>query len=232
MIHRTEIKEKILNILVLAGSIAILVVLSIEMLSPETILTERFISNFHLIICIIFLLDFFTRLYHSQHRVHFFFANFLFLLVSIPYLTIIDVFQLHTNYYTHLIVRFVPLIRGIYGITIMIGWITRSRVTNLFISYISTIVTTTYFASIIFYSVEKGVNPMIKDYWDSAVVWALMNVTTVGSDIFAVTRTGQVLAVCLAASGMLMFPIFTAYVTTKFQNKRGKIGDADMKKNS
>ena len=38
--------------------------------------------------------------------------------------------------------------------------------------------------------------------------------TTVGSNIIAVTPTGRVLSVLLAALGMMMFPIFTVYVTT------------------
>jgi voltage-gated potassium channel len=66
---------------------------------------------------------------------------------------------------------------------------------------------------------EHPVNPPVKTYWD-AFNWAMMNVTTVGSNIFGVTKIGQSLAVLLAASGMIFFPIFTAYVTTKFQNKR------------
>ncbi|MFQ8806616.1 MAG: hypothetical protein ACLR8Y_17920 [Alistipes indistinctus] len=45
-----------------------------------------------------------------------------------------------------------------------------------------------------------------------------MNVTTVGANIFAVTPMGKVLTVVLAASGMMMFPIFTVYITTKFQS--------------
>ena len=60
---------------------------------------------------------------------------------------------------------------------------------------------------------------MVKNYWD-AFNGALMNVTTVGSNIFGVTKIGQSLAVILAAAGMIFFPIFTAYVTTKFQAKR------------
>ncbi|MFR7809935.1 MAG: hypothetical protein ACLU4N_12020 [Butyricimonas faecihominis] len=55
-----------------------------------------------------------------------------------------------------------------------------------------------------------------------------MNVTTVGSNIFGVTKIGQILAVILAAAGMIFFPIFTAYVTTIFQRKRKETnGTAD-----
>ena len=40
-----------------------------------------------------------------------------------------------------------------------------------------------------------------------------MDATTVGSNIYAVTGIGKVLSVLLAALGMMMFPIFTVYIT-------------------
>lgn len=46
-----------------------------------------------------------------------------------------------------------------------------------------------------------------------------MDVTTVGSNIIAVTVTGRVLSVLLAALGMMMFPIFTVYVTSLIQKR-------------
>ena len=46
-----------------------------------------------------------------------------------------------------------------------------------------------------------------------------MDVTTVGSNIIAVTVTGRVLSVLLAALGMMMFPIFTVYVTSLVQKR-------------
>jgi hypothetical protein len=42
-----------------------------------------------------------------------------------------------------------------------------------------------------------------------------MDATTVGSNIVAVTPVGRLLSVILAALGMMMFPIFTAYITSK-----------------
>ena len=96
---------------------------------------------------------------------------------------------------------------------------TRSKVTNLFVTYLSIVFVIIYFCSIMFYFVEHGPNPMVKDSWD-AFNWSLMNVTTVGSNIFGVTKLGQSLAVILAASGMVFFPIFTAFVVDNFQKKR------------
>lgn len=75
---------------------------------------------------------------------------------------------------------------------------------------------TVYFSSMIFFVLEHKVNPMVHQYSD-ALWWAFMDVTTVGSNIYAMTVTGKVLSVVLAALGMMMFPIFTVYVTSLVQ---------------
>lgn len=211
--------EHILNVLVLASSLAIIVVLSIELLSVKPILSERFILNFHLIACSIFLADFFVRWYYNNGKLSFLAKNLIFLLVSIPYLNIVYSITPSISHSAWILLRLIPLTRGIYGITVIVKWMTSSKMTNLFITYLTVLIVTIYFCSVLFFFMEHGVNPMVKDYWDS-FNWALMNVTTVGSNIFGVTRFGQSLAVILAAAGMIFFPIFTAWVTTRFQNKR------------
>lgn len=216
--------EKLLNILVLISSLAILVVISIELLSVKTILTERFILNFHLIVCSVFLIDFFVRWYSSHQGWRFLGRNLFFLLVSIPYLNIVHAIDPIVSHPAWILLRLIPLGRGVYGVAIIVSWMTRSKVTSLFSTYLTILFTTIYFCSIMFYFVEHGVNPMVKNYWN-AFNWSLMNVTTVGSNIFGVTKLGQTLAVVLAAAGMIFFPIFTAYVTTKFQNKRKETGN-------
>ena len=219
MIPKSKALEKFLNALVLIGSIAIIVVISIELLSTQNVLSERFILHFHLLVCSIFLADFFVRWYTDGWSQRFFFNNLFFLLVSIPYLNIVHSLTTTISHGLWLTLRLIPLARGIYGVSLMVGWMSRSKVTNLFATYLTILFTTIYFSSILFFFMEHGVNPMVKNYWD-AFNWALMNVTTVGSNIFGVTKIGQSLAVILAAAGMIFFPIFTAYVTTKFQAKR------------
>ncbi len=51
-----------------------------------------------------------------------------------------------------------------------------------------------------------------------------MDVTTVGSNIEAVTGVGRVLSVLLAALGMMMFPIFTVYVTNLITQRNKEAG--------
>ena len=46
-----------------------------------------------------------------------------------------------------------------------------------------------------------------------------MDVTTVGSNIIAVTTTGRVLSVVLAALGMLMIHIFTVFITSIIERR-------------
>ncbi|MDE5901588.1 MAG: potassium channel family protein, partial [Muribaculaceae bacterium] len=54
----------------------------------------------------------------------------------------------------------------------------------------------------------------------NALWWAAMDMTTVGSNIVAVTPVGMVLSVLLAALGMMLFPIFTVYVTNLIQGQQ------------
>ena len=205
MKQENRIFEKFLNVLVLLGSLFIIIIVSIELLSVRPVLSEQFILNTHLIVCFIFLLDFLSVGFTA---------------VKAGALCGVICFSLSHGAWVAL--RLIPLARGIYGVSLIVNWMTSSKITNLFITYLTILFIIIYFSSIIFFFVEHGPNPLVKGYWD-AFNWALMNVTTVGSNIFGVTKLGQSLAVVLAASGMIFFPIFTAYVTTRFQNKRKRI---------
>jgi hypothetical protein len=98
----------------------------------------------------------------------------------------------------------------------VVNWFVKSTMANLFISYLLSLVTVIYFSSLLFYVVEKPVNDFVQSYGD-ALWWAFMDATTVGSNIYALTVVGKVLSVLLAAFGMMMFPIFTVYITDKMQ---------------
>lgn len=214
---------KILNSLVIIGSVAIIAVLSIELLSPNVIIDHRDVLDFQLIVCAIFMSDFFARLIVAQNKRRYFWHHWVFFMVSIPYLNILYYTTGQVSAEPYFMLRIIPLIRGAYGIAIVISFLTRSRLTSLFLTYIVTILLTSYFASLVFYALEKGVNPEVKVFSD-ALWWAFMDVTTVGSNIYAVTAVGKIMSVVLAGAGMMMFPIFTAYITTKFQTLVDKKG--------
>lgn len=209
--------------MVLLSSILVLVIISIELLSATTILSERFILNTHLMVCTIFLADFFVRWYFSQEGWHFLGHHIFLLLISIPYLNIVYISSAHLSHATWVLLRLIPIARGIYGISIIVSWMTRSKVTNLFVTYLSIVFVIIYFAASV----------LLRRAWPNPMDQRLLGCLQLVIDerhyrrfhIFGVTKLGQSLAVILAASGMVFFPIFTAFVVDNFQKKQERSGN-------
>ena len=194
----------ILHVLILCLSLFLIISISMDTFHNIPFINQGSYLRIQFWICMFFLFDFLLEFFLAPDKWRYLSSHFIFLLVSIPYLNIID-------YY----------LRGGYALAIVVGWLSGSKASGLFTSYITMLMATVYFASLIFFVLEHKVNPMVTDYW-SALWWAFMDVTTVGSNIYAVTPTGKILSVVLAALGMMMFPIFTVYVTSLVQqaNKR------------
>lgn len=212
-----------LHVLILGLSIFLVICISIDSYRNEAFYKVPQFMHVQLWICVIFLADFFIEFFLSPDKKHYLATRFIFFLVSIPYNAIIAHYGWEFSPMLTYCIRYIPLIRGGYAMSIVVSWFTYNRATGLFISYIMTLLFTIYFSSLAFFIFEKGVNPGVKTYGD-AVWWAFMDATTVGSNIVAVTTVGKVLSVILAAIGMMMFPIFTVYVTnilTK-HNQEGK----------
>lgn len=202
----------VLHILILLLSVLLILMISIDTFHDVRFYTQPMFEKWQFWICVVFMGDFFLELALSDNRKHYLATRWLFFLVAIPYQYVIYYYGWHISKELSYIVRYIPLIRGGYAMAIVVGWFTSNKATGLFWSYIITLISTVYFASLTFFLFEHGVNPGVKKYAD-ALWWAAMDVTTVGSNIEAVTGVGRVLSVLLAALGMMMFPIFTVYVT-------------------
>lgn len=220
---KTLLDERIvdwLNIFVLLGSLAIIASLSYDILTvgryrPDSPMT----LNIQLVVCTIFILDFIVRLIISERRGRFVRNNFILLLFSVPYMNIVHYTQADIPHELHYMLGFVPLLRGGYGLVMITRWFTRRNATSLMVSYLTILVAVTYFVSLIFFVAERGLNTAVTTYWD-ALWWACMDLTTVGSNIIAVTTIGKILSVFLAGAGMMMLPIFTVYITDRVVNGR------------
>lgn len=220
-------KEKIyffLHVLVLVLSIYLIWAISYDTFNNVDELQNHHFEKVDFWICMVFLVDFFAELFLSQKKWHYLATHFLFLLVSIPYGVLIHHYGFNFGPETEYLVRYIPLIRSGYALAIVVGWFTYNKATGLFVTYLVTLVATVYFSSLVFYVFERGVNSGVTNY-DDALWWAAMDVTTVGSNVIAVTTVGRVLSVVLAAFGMLMFPIFTVYVTSLITQKRNTNSD-------
>ena len=205
-----------LNILVLIGCILITVILSLQILYPQQYARSPLLLNVQFWICICFLTDFFLRLFLHRNKLHYLLSNILFFIISIPYLNILEYYHIPISDMRYSFLHVILLLRGGYGLVVVVSWITSSRLTNLFVSYLIILIAITYFSSLLFYAIESKVNSAVSNYWD-ALWWASMDVTTVGSEVNPVTSTGRILSVMLAVLGMCMFPILTAFITNKYQ---------------
>ena len=222
VVHRRKVLYSIMHICVLLLSIFLVVSISIDTFHNVAFYRQPRFIRLQFWICAVFLLDFFVEWFLAEKKWHYLFTHFIFFLVSIPYLAIIEYFNLTFSMKVTYLLQYIPLVRGGYAMAIVIGWFTYNRATGLFFTYIFTLLSTVYFASLLFFVFEHDVNSLVVDY-QSALWWAAMDVTTVGSNIEAVTPVGRVLSVLLAALGMMMFPIFTVYVTNliKHRNEEG-----------
>ncbi len=210
----------ILHIIIMLLSLFLIYIISRDTFKNEAFYTEPHFQKVQFWICMVFLFDFFVEFFLSDHKWDYLKTHFIFFLVSIPYQAILFYIGIPLPKEIEYLVRYIPLIRGGYALAIVVSWFTYNRATSLFWTYIITLLSTVYFASLTFYLFEYKINPLVENYPD-ALWWAFMDVTTVGSNITAVTTVGRVLSVLLAALGMMMFPIFTVYVTN-IVTKRNK----------
>jgi voltage-gated potassium channel len=67
-------------------------------------------------------------------------------------------------------------------------------------------------ATLTFYFVERGVNPMVKSYFD-ALWWGVTTITTVGfGDVYPVTVAGRIIGIILMYSGTILFISFIGFL--------------------
>ena len=211
----------VLHVLVLILALFLVISISIDTFNNIPFQTEASYLKIQLWICIFFLSVFFIELFLADRKWNYFFTHLIFLFISIPYLSIIDSYDIELSDNIKYFTRFIPLVRGGYALAIIVGRFTSSRATSIFFSYVTMLFATVYFGSLLFFQIEHRINPLVSTYGD-ALWWACMNVTTVGSNIYAETIAGRIITVVLAALGMMMFPIFTVYVTSLIQKVNNK----------
>lgn len=194
-------------------SAMLIVFISMDTFERRNFLQNHFYMTFQLWVCVFFIIDFFVELIFADNKRNYLKRRWLFLLLSIPYLNIITNFNVsltHTELYW---VRFIPLGRATMALAIVVGYVSKNRVSSLLASYVMILVSFVYFGSIIFYNAESEINTAVTSYWD-ALWWAAMDVTTLGCNIQPLSAVGKVVSVVLACLGVMMFPLFTVYITT------------------
>lgn len=214
--------KKILNFLIIVASLILIINISIESFRNDSFLEHSIYFDIQFWICIFFTIVFLIFFYLSDNKIIFLSKYSILLLLSIPYLAILDYTPIHLSSEEIYLISFIPLVRGGVALIVMILLLVERNSTALLISYIILLFSTIYFITLIFFIFERNVNWQVTTYSD-ALWWAGMTVTTVGSQIVPITQVGKIVTTILAATGMTTFPVFTVYfssVVNHFSNAK------------
>lgn len=201
----------VLRIAVIVLSVVLVAIITVDTLHDISFIADRTYLNVQFYICMVFLADVIVEWILSADKRKYIAGHIFFLLISIPYLNIIDHFHIDLPLEFQYVIRFIPMIRAAYVIGLLSGLTNANWVQSIFATYISILLIVIYSGSLMFYVQEHFVNPDVSSYWMS-LWWTVMNITTVGCYIEPITPTGKVLSVILSGGGLILFPVFTVYI--------------------
>ena len=201
-----------MHMLVIIASCVLIVWITRQTLQNLSFLVDHTYLKFQFWVCILFLLDIIVEWIFAPKKWKYICGHILFLLISIPYLNIIEHFNIHLSGETMYLLRFVPMIRAGYVLALVSGALSKNKWISMFWVYMIWVLASIYIGALMFFVEEHYINPQVDTFW-TAIWWASLDMTTVGSNISAMTATGKVIAVILSGEGLMLFPVFTVYVT-------------------
>lgn len=197
---------------VFALSAILIVYISVDTFTGRDFLANQTYMKFQFWMCMFFIFDFLYELAFAADRKRYLKTRWFFLLMSVPYLNLVAHYHISLSAAELYWVRFVPLGRATMALALVVGYLSKNRVSSVLASYIMVLLAFIYFGSIIFFNAEHATNPRVHSYWN-ALWWASMDTTTIGCDIQPLTVVGKVTSAVLACMGVMVFPLFTVYVT-------------------
>lgn len=191
-----------------------------DSLAGRSFISDAFYMRLQFGACMVFLVDILFDFIASRDKKRYIGRNIFFLLISIPYINILNSLGVEMSYTVRYLVHFIPMIRAGYVLALVTGLLsTTDRVKGMSLVYTLLMISSIYFCALVFFIEEHPVNPGVPTLWD-ALWWAFLDATTVGSNISSLTVTGQVLDVVLSAEGLILFPLFTVYITNILSRSR------------
>lgn len=213
---REDTRLTLFQCLILFLSIYVLAALFIQTvftLSPET---DLLIDRIDFGICLIFIFDFFVRLYRSQSKLSFLKWGWIDLISSIPIFDFLRWGRLIR------IIRILRILRAFRSTKHLLNYLFRNRARGTFATVALISITLVIFCSIAILNLENQPESNIKTPSD-ALWWSFVTITTVGyGDKFPVTHEGRIVAAVLMTAGVGLFGTFTAYVANFFMEAEQK----------
>lgn len=212
---------QVLNYIVLVLAFGLIAFISWDTYQGVNYLEDSIYMKYQFAVCMVFLLEYIYLFKISRHKIRYLFLALPFLLISIPYLNIIEYFNVNVDRLTLHILCSVPVFRGLVALVMVVVYVAKKISTTVFFSYVLVLIPSIYMSGLFFYVAEKDVNSAVKNFW-YALWWAGMNVTTIGCDINPMTATGMVLGFIVSLLGIIMLPLFTVYASDVFQMLEAK----------
>ncbi|SRR6266496_326217 len=210
--NQTEAAKRLnpLEIITLILSIYVLIALLIQSLFPLPPDAVVLLDWIDLLVCIVFLTDFFVRFAQASSKLAFLKWGWIDFVSSIPALNIFRVGRIVR------IIRVFRVLRAFRSTKFLLVYLLRERKTTSLAAVTTISLVVVIFAAIAVLQFEKSPDSNIKTAGD-AFWWAIVTVTTVGyGDKFPVTPEGRIIACILMAVGVGLFGTFTGFIASLF----------------
>lgn len=209
-------KDKLLHglqVLVLLAAAALVVIASVDVFTTHSFTSSPWAIQLQSLICAVMAIELCVEYFISDHRTRYVLTHWPFLLLCIPYSLALGSLGIEFAEPWALIMQIIPLLRAVFVFGELLSALRFSNVGSITGAYVALLAAILYFSSLIFYIAEYGINPEVHTF-RSAFYWAVMSMTTTGSNIPEMTVIGQALAAILPASGLILFPVFTVYIAS------------------
>ncbi len=214
------------NITMAILSLIVAIILILELTLNLNKTTLKILYTIDFFIWVIFVIDYFKRLYKSRNKKKFIKRNIIDLISIIPLYTILAVFRILNI----LKIGKVSRIANISKVVRIFGVFKKSK-TNFEIFIKTNNFNYTLLIGILVLIVSSILMTFIEkiDFFDS-LWWSIVTVTTVGyGDIYPKTILGKIVATILMFMGIGLIGSLTSTISTYFINKENKSNEEDYK---
>lgn len=172
-----------------------------------------------LAVCLLLALELVVEYFLAENRRRYVLTHWPFLLLCVPAAAILEAQGIGLPSHWLFVLNLLPAARGVFIISDLIMMTRAVTVDSIFYAYLALLLGVLYVSSLMFYVAEYGINPLVHSY-RSAVYWAVMSMNTTGSNIAEYTSIGRALGVFVSAMGLVLFPVFTVYIASAFQQAK------------